>query len=475
MTCKKCGSALPAGALFCPECGGKVEAEHQLVETKVNVEGAPKKNVLGIVAASLAFVLSFIGLTQLADDASWIFDEFNIIMVGFALYYLLQIAGFILIGIGILKENKMTLVGFGLNVVSAFCYFVVGFFDNQYFVHTYYSYNSYREGFNLLASFPALWEVLAFAVVAAVVAVGCVPALAKYKEQVAKLWFVPGIAVISVPVVALLVRVMVLGFDGGNWASYRYFMINFLQILVQLMIAAIAIYVGMKANGKVEAKLSELKTSGTTTVQAGTAPQSNNATAAAPAASTVAPVVHPNGYIEMVKHILLLIFTFGIWNFIWVYKTTDYLNCVEGEEYKSPTTQLLLCMFVPFYVIYWTYLYAKRIDKLGAQRGVESDITLICLLFAVFFYLLAPIFMQDKLNNIVKPVAKPAYVQTQGTTVAATPAPAVVVEVKAPAQEPVAPVANDVVAELKGYKDLLDSGIITQEEFDAKKKELLGL
>lgn len=29
--------------------------------------------------------------------------------------------------------------------------------------------------------------------------------------------------------------------------------------------------------------------------------------------------------------------------------------------------------------------------------------------------------------------------------------------------------------ELKKYKDLLDSGVITQEEFDAKKKELLGL
>ena len=28
---------------------------------------------------------------------------------------------------------------------------------------------------------------------------------------------------------------------------------------------------------------------------------------------------------------------------------------------------------------------------------------------------------------------------------------------------------------LKKYKDLLDSGIIPQEEFDKKKKELLGL
>ena len=29
--------------------------------------------------------------------------------------------------------------------------------------------------------------------------------------------------------------------------------------------------------------------------------------------------------------------------------------------------------------------------------------------------------------------------------------------------------------ELKKYKDLLDSGVITQEEFDTKKKQLLGL
>jgi hypothetical protein len=28
---------------------------------------------------------------------------------------------------------------------------------------------------------------------------------------------------------------------------------------------------------------------------------------------------------------------------------------------------------------------------------------------------------------------------------------------------------------LKMYKELLDSGIITQEEFDAKKKQVLGL
>lgn len=33
----------------------------------------------------------------------------------------------------------------------------------------------------------------------------------------------------------------------------------------------------------------------------------------------------------------------------------------------------------------------------------------------------------------------------------------------------------DAAAELKKYKELLDMGAITEEEFEAKKKELLGL
>ena len=33
----------------------------------------------------------------------------------------------------------------------------------------------------------------------------------------------------------------------------------------------------------------------------------------------------------------------------------------------------------------------------------------------------------------------------------------------------------DSMNELKKYKKLLDDGIITQEEFDAKKRQLLGL
>jgi len=35
--------------------------------------------------------------------------------------------------------------------------------------------------------------------------------------------------------------------------------------------------------------------------------------------------------------------------------------------------------------------------------------------------------------------------------------------------------AGDAVAEIKKYKELLDAGIITEEEFSAKKRQLLGI
>ena len=43
------------------------------------------------------------------------------------------------------------------------------------------------------------------------------------------------------------------------------------------------------------------------------------------------------------------------------------------------------------------------------------------------------------------------------------------------APQAVEPAPVSVAEELKQYKELLDSGILTQEEFDAKKKQLLGL
>ena len=41
--------------------------------------------------------------------------------------------------------------------------------------------------------------------------------------------------------------------------------------------------------------------------------------------------------------------------------------------------------------------------------------------------------------------------------------------------KPVTTISGSDADELKKYKELLDNGVISQEEFDAKKKQLLGL
>jgi len=50
-------------------------------------------------------------------------------------------------------------------------------------------------------------------------------------------------------------------------------------------------------------------------------------------------------------------------------------------------------------------------------------------------------------------------------------------EIKVKASTPIANITQELsnADELKKFKDLLDNGVITQEEFDAKKKQLLGL
>lgn len=164
------------------------------------------------------------------------------------------------------------------------------------------------------------------------------------------------------------------------------------------------------------------------------------------------------GYCDLVVHILLLLFTFGIWHYIWIYKTTSYLNNTPGEEHRNPTTKLLLCMFVPFYYIYWTYKSAQRIDKLALSKGQSSDISTLCLILSIFVGIVPPIIMQDKINNIVRTKSN---IDTANNSESSS----------TQAAQPVIGIAD----ELKKYKDLLDSGVITQEEFEAKKKELLGL
>ena len=90
-------------------------------------------------------------------------------------------------------------------------------------------------------------------------------------------------------------------------------------------------------------------------------------------------------------------------------------------------------------------------DALATEKKLNtSDMATLCRILGIVFPIVANILMQDRINLIC--TAKDAVQEV---------APATAGEIN--------------VDDLKKLKELLDMGAITQAEYDAKKKQLLGL
>lgn len=111
-------------------------------------------------------------------------------------------------------------------------------------------------------------------------------------------------------------------------------------------------------------------------------------------------VDYSDAYCSMAKHILLCLFTCGIWPLIWIYRITTYLNKAPNSEYYDPTSKLLLCMFIPFYQIFWFYKHGQRIDSISQSKNINSNMATLCLVLAIFIPFVAVIIMQDKVNQL---------------------------------------------------------------------------
>lgn len=268
----------------------------------------------------------------------------------------------------------------------------------------------------------------------------------KAQEKKCNLWFLPA----ALMGVRFILSVVIY---GNNWDSPR--------LLVFAAILFTSLWVVYPERDKDVITLGKVAAKPAGTNSAARPVGTNNAAGATgTTTASGASVVDNEAYYELIKHVLLLIFTFGVWYCIWIYRMTGYTNTVRDEEERNPTNKLLLCLFVPFYSIYWTYKTAQRVDKIAAEKNVASDMTTLCLILAIFVPIIPPILIQDKINKVI----------TAGD---------VQKETKTDRSETKKEEKEDVVLgsaeELKKFKELLDMGAITQEEFDAKKKQLLGL
>lgn len=424
------------------------------------------------------------------------------------------------------KRDILPIGGFALLALSEIIYF----FSDMSFKYSLYDWYWDERSFNFFALIPGLIRLVAYLGIFVFVLIALNDIIAEeQKEKIKKLWFIPAaLTVVAVVVAAIFLFIfeVIVGMDWYYGYSYLRGILTTLVLAAGFLFSAMYIFYpeGLPKNMPV------FSTAGQGA--AGTQPQSgaaqdsiNNApygnasqnanyakyaqyTTQAAQQGANYQAYNPynadirQAYFSLVAHILLLIFTCGIWMYIWIYRTTKHLNCLPDEEYRNPTTKLLLCMFVPFYSIYWIYKTGQRVDKLSLSKGIPSDLATICLILAIFIGIIPPILLQDKINNIVdamngKNVGGAAYQQPyqqpyQQTQTSAAPvqdvtsasAPVQEAQSQPKAQSPApqsasataTPSANiAVAAEIKAYKDLLDNGAITQEEFDAKKKQLLGL
>lgn len=349
----------------------------------------------------------------------------------FVFIYLLSTVGYVITAIALFMANrarpKLLVIGFIIQAA------VVAFVLILYLV-------SINAAFILSRLF-----MLVAWVGAIMISVACLTErLPQYRAAVKKVWFVPAICYAVGEIIWILFA-----------AQYR------------ISVSASVFDLLLKAAGLLLAMLWVVNPDAFAQKTVGASDPGQPASAAP--ASGAASEAENTAYYSLGMHVALLLLTFGVWYLIWIYRMTGYLNRVEDEQPRNPTNQLLLCIFVPFYTVYWVYQSAQRIDKLAAAKGIASDLSMLCLILAIFVGVVPPILMQDKINAIVTADAAPdqpadgAQTQTAG---------------RAPVRQQAAASSKtdaDTAEALKTYKELLDSGVLTQEEFDTKKKQLLGL
>ena len=163
--------------------------------------------------------------------------------------------------------------------------------------------------------------------------------------------------------------------------------------------------------------------------------------------------------------IVLTFVTSGIYGIFWIYSIMRKIKLLNNEE-PDVVGELLLYIFVPFYSLYWIFSRSQKLhigaDKNGMRIPDNSVMYLVIALFGLMVVSLALI--QDSLNNIARYLASPNQSNTPSSGYNTAPQYAAA----APSHS-----GEDAIAQLEKLNTLKQQGILSEEEFEAKKKDLL--
>ena len=105
-------------------------------------------------------------------------------------------------------------------------------------------------------------------------------------------------------------------------------------------------------------------------------------------------------YMPIALHVVLLLCTLGVWQIVFLIRTTLLAARVKTVRKYTPVAEILLALFVPFYGFAWMYKTAGRIDALAKEKGVTSDIRSIAFVFYFFFPIVSYSILQGAINRI---------------------------------------------------------------------------
>lgn len=158
---------------------------------------------------------------------------------------------------------------------------------------------------------------------------------------------------------------------------------------------------------------------------------------------------------SVAKNVIFTIITFGIYGYIWLYKISRKIKCLNNDN-SSSSGEILCLLFVPFYMLYWLYTRNKTLKTQADNRNIKiSDNATLYLVLALFgFNIISIALMQNDLNIVIKNKDNISYSQ--------------------PVPEPIIKKETTDIEKLTQLADLKEKGIITEEEYNQKKQEILN-
>ncbi len=98
--------------------------------------------------------------------------------------------------------------------------------------------------------------------------------------------------------------------------------------------------------------------------------------------------------------IILSLVTFGIYYIVWLFGIIKKIKLLAGEE-PNAAGELLLNLFVPFYMFFWMYTRSKKLSEAGANCGIPlADRSVVNLILMIFgFGVVSVAFIQADLNK----------------------------------------------------------------------------